>query len=221
MIKKLVIATVLLISPLGWAGGIPVVDFTSLSQMVSDNLARAQQWAKEARQWAEENKLSLEQVQQMNREYKHYKSMVEGHYTFEDVLNDPHLNNLTEMEGWRELYDQVDDLQSLREDFGLDKGDSSSDELIRKYSMLDKFYKRSTNRNKTLQGLLSEFQSADNPAKKSDLSNAISFEYAKIKNDEQMMSALLSLKEQKDDISHSVRSKRKIQKMFADGIPRN
>ncbi|MGR2997565.1 type IV secretion system protein [Vibrio vulnificus] len=216
--KKYLLVASLFFTPVVSASGIPVVDIASLTQMAMDNIAKAQQWAREAKQWATENNIGYDQLNQMHTEYKHYKKMVEGHYSFEDIMNDPKI--MSEMEEWRTLYDQFEDAEELREEFGINRNDDSMDEMLRKYRMVDRFYERSLKRNQTLMKLLEEFETADSPAKKADLANAIAFEQTKVKNDEQMMASLDKIKQQEADIRHSFESKKKINTLFGDGIPR-
>jgi type IV secretion system protein VirB5 len=219
IMKKYFLVASLIFTPGISASGIPVIDVAALTQMATDNIARAEQWGREAKQWTTANGISYDQLNQMHAEYSHYKRMVEGHYSFEDILNDP--KSLSEMEGWRELYEQFEDAEQLREQFGVDRSDDSMDEMLRRYRMVDRFYERSLSRNQILKKLLEEFQKADNPAKKADLANAIALEQTKVKNDEQMMAALSSIKQQEDDIRHSIESKRKINNLFGEGISRD
>ena len=96
---RVLLAFLMLFAPVVNASGIPVIDSASLSQMITDNLKRAAQWAKEAEQWAIANGLSVDQIKEYKAHADHYKNMVEGHYSFEDLVNDLALNNVLEMQG--------------------------------------------------------------------------------------------------------------------------
>ncbi|AIW17511.1 conjugal transfer protein TrbJ (plasmid) [Vibrio tubiashii ATCC 19109] len=210
----------LLLTPVVNATGIPVVDGAALMQMVTDNIQRAAQWAKEADQWAKSNGLSVDQIKEYKAHADHYQRMVEGHYSFEDLVNDPILNNVAEMQGWRELYNTIEDIEELRARFNIDRGDDRFDDLIKKYELVDRFYKRTLKRNDSLQKLLEQFNTADTPAAKADLANAIAFEQTKIKNDQEMLASLQSIQEEQANIRHAAESRRKIDQLFGDGIPR-
>jgi len=218
-VKTPILVTCLALSPYVYSG-FPVTDPLVLSQMLVDQTERAAQWMKEADQWAKSNGFDVDKIKEMKSQGEHYRSMVEGHFSFEDIINDPILNNITEMEGWRTLYDTVEDTIALRKKFGIKNNDDKFDDALSKYEMIEKFYERTINRNKALTKLLEEFDTADTPSKKADLANAISLEQAKIENDGQMITSLQKIKEHEDDIRLTQESKNKINTLFGEGIPR-
>ena len=103
----------------------------------------------------------------------------------------------------------------------MDKEDDRFDEYIKRYELVDKFYKRTLKRNEALQKLLTQFNTADTPAEKADLANAIAFEQTKIKSDQEMLESLQSVQEEKDVIRRNTDARRKMSVLFGEGIPRN
>ena len=114
--KKLLLLIALIFPFSVSATGIPVVDVASLTQMVTDNLAKAKQWGLEAQQWAKQNGMDIDQYKEALKQGKdiyeqgeHYKKMVDGHFNFEDVLNDPLANEFYDLEEWRDVYDELEE----------------------------------------------------------------------------------------------------------------
>lgn len=222
--KKLLLIPVLLLgsaAPVVNASGIPVVDIAGLTQMVTDNVQRAAQWAKEADQWAKANGLDVDKLEEYKRQGDHYASMVEGHYSFEDFLNDPLLNGVTDMSEWRDLYDTVEDIVDLREQLGISRDDDRFDDAIKKFKLLDRFYQRTKNRSESLQRLLDQFEKADTPAARESLANAIALEQVKIQTDQQMLNSLQQIEQQRAETRSRANNQKHINLLFGEGIPRS
>lgn len=225
--KKLLLISLLCLPLSSNAGGIPVFDGVSLKQMITDNIARVKQWGVEAERWATDHGVDVDKMKELTsqgvelaRQGEHYQEMVEGHYTFEDILNDPVLNTYAEMDGWKELYETGTDLNKLKEGLGIALDDNRHDNALKKIDALSRFYERSARRNQTLKDMLDAFEDADNPAKKADIANAIALEQTKIKNDEQMMLSMQRMADEQARLKHAAESRHKMQMLMGDGIPR-
>ena len=199
------------------ASGIPVVDVVGITQMVIDSAQRAQEFTQSISE-------ARNRLNQLKSQAEHYKSMVEGHYGFEEILSDPNLNDVIDLSAYSDLYDAIDDISDLRSEFGL----YSDDPVIqRRYDMQLKqlrfqemLYERSTERNERMSRLLSQFGSATTPAAKEDLANSINFETMQMQNEQRMMDSMSDMLEQQRKLEVSKQSKLRIENMlYGDGIP--
>ncbi|WP_394142880.1 type IV secretion system protein [Vibrio chagasii] len=210
--------TICLVFPFGvTASGIPVVDIAGLTQMITDGLARAQEF----KQNMEEARNRLSEMQSTA---DHYKKMVDGHFNFEDVLNDPYANDFMALDDWKQIYNDSTGLAELRQEFGMYSDDPvvqrQYDNKLRQYNAQTKFYKASVERNKKMQSLLGQFSTATTPAAKEDIANAIRFEQTQVQNDAQMMAAMNSLmaKQRVMEADSAARASTKL--LLNEGIPR-
>jgi type IV secretion system protein VirB5 len=213
------------------ATGIPVVDVASLTQMVTDNLAKAKQWGLEAQQWAKQNGMDIDQYKEALKQGKdiyeqgeHYKKMVDGHFNFEDVLNDPLANEFYDLEEWRDVYDELEEVNRLAEKYGVkaarEDRRGNQETSLQKLALMNKFYQQSIKRNVRMKSLLDRFETVDTPAAKADVANAIAFEQTQIQNDEQSKNAMFAMLQDEADLKHSIESQKKIDTLFGAGIPR-
>ena len=209
---------VCLVFPFGvTASGIPVVDIAGLTQMITDGLTRAQEF----KQNMDEARNRLNEMQSTA---DHYKKMVDGHFNFEDVLNDPYANDFMALDDWKQIYNDSTGLAELRQEFGMYSDDPvvqrQYDNKLRQYNAQTKFYKASVERNKKMQSLLGQFSTATTPAAKEDIANAIRFEQTQVQNDAQMMAAMNSLmaKQRVMEADSAARASTKL--LLNEGIPR-
>ncbi|OED65897.1 conjugal transfer protein TrbJ [Vibrio tasmaniensis ZS-17] len=210
--------TICLVFPFGvTASGIPVVDIAGLTQMITDGLTRAQEF----KQNMDEARNRLNEMQSTA---DHYKKMVDGHFNFEDVLNDPYANDFMALDDWKQIYNDSTGLAELRQEFGMYSDDPvvqrQYDNKLRQYNAQTKFYKASVERNKKMQSLLGQFSTATTPAAKEDIANAIRFEQTQVQNDAQMMAAMNSLmaKQRVMEADSAARASTKL--LLNEGIPR-
>lgn len=197
--KKLILAT-LIAAPLTmqpvYATGIPVVDVAGILQMVTEGLARAQEFRQQISE-------ARNRLGQLKDDAEFYKDMVDGHFDFERILNDPTLNQYLALDDWKQIYNDVDDLANLRDEFNMHSDNPAIqkryDSELKQYAAQERFYEMSVKRNKNLQALLRQFSSATNPAAKADLANSIQFENAQLKNDAEMMETMTTLMQQKQN----------------------
>ncbi len=216
---KKILLVFCLIFPLGvMASGIPVVDIAGLTQMITDGLARA----KEFKQNMDE---ARNRLNEMKSSADHYKKMVDGHFNFEDVLNDPYANQFMALDDWKQIYNDSAGLAELRQEFGMYSDDPvvqrQYDNKLRQYNAQTKFYKASVERNKKMQSLLGQFSTATTPAAKEDIANAIRFEQTQVQNDAQMMATMNTLMEEQRILEAGKKSDEKVKLMFGEGFSRS
>lgn len=211
--------TICLVFPFGvTASGIPVVDIAGLTQMIVDGLTRAQEF----KQNMDEARNRLNEMQSTA---DHYKKMVDGHFNFEDVLNDPYANDFMALDDWKQIYNDSTGLAELRQEFGMYSDDPivqrQYDNKLRQYNAQTKFYKASVERNKKMQSLLGQFSTATTPAAKEDIANAILFEQTQVQNDAQMMATMNNLMEKQQRLEHDASEREDVRIMFNEGFPRS
>ncbi|ANQ23822.1 conjugal transfer protein TrbJ [Vibrio natriegens] len=198
------------------ASGIPVVDVAGITQMVVDSAQRAQEFTQSINE-------ARNRLNQLKNQAEHYKSMVEGHYGFEEILSDPNLNDVIDLSTYNDLYDAIGDISDLRSELDL----YSDDPVIqRRYDMQLKqlrfqemLYKRSTERNERMSRLLSQFRTATTPAAKEDLANSINFETMQMQNEQRMMESISDMLERQKTLEAQQRSLKLQQQVFGEGIP--
>jgi type IV secretion system protein VirB5 len=194
MFRKTALAMAFLASTeLVLASGIPTIDVSGIAQMVVNNSARAKEFSESL---AEAQK----RLQQLKAAADHYKAMVEGHYSFEDILNSPTVNSDFALDNWKDIYSDTSEIEDLREEFNMYSDDPENqkklDQALMNFKAQRGYYNGAVARNTRMQALLSDFASVTTPAQKSDIANAINFEQLQIQNDTQMMNTMNQLMEQ-------------------------
>ncbi|WP_434529569.1 type IV secretion system protein [Vibrio sp. K4] len=196
--------------------GIPVIDVAGITQMITDSTARAHEFTQSITE-------ARNRLNQMKNQAEHYKSMVEGHYSFEDILTDPNLNDIIDLSDYSDLYDAVDDISDLRDEFGLKSDDPlvqrRYDMQLKQFRFQEMLYERSAKRSERMSRLLGQFETATTPAAKEDLGNSINFEQIQMQNDQQMMVAMSDMLERQKQLETEQRLNDSYQKfMYGDGI---
>lgn len=220
MIKKLLITSLMflfLFNQEAKATGVPVIDVAGIAQMIKDGIVRAKEFSQEIGE-------AKRRLKEMEATADHYKDMVDGHYSFEDIINDRTLNEHLALGDWKDIYNDSNDLSQLRGEFDMESPSYTTqakwDRELKEYSAQKRFYEISTARNKKLQNLLDQFTTAINPAAKADLANSINYENAQIKNDSQMMESMTLLMQKKEmfETRNAEIEKRRV--WMNEGIPR-
>ncbi len=197
------------------ATGIPVVDVASILQMITDGLQEAQQFAQNIQE--AQNRLN-----ELKSQGEHYKDMVEGHYNFEDLINDPNINQFMDLSDWKEIYDDTSDLAALRDEFDLHSDNPALqrryDRKLKQLSTQKKYYEATINRNNQLSDLLDQFNMATTPAAKEDIANAIALHQGQIENDKQMMNAMNSLMKEQQALESSQAARAKTNDILTGGL---
>ncbi len=199
------------------ASGIPVVDVASIAQFALEATTRAAEFAESI---AEARK----RLEELRSQGSHYKSMVEGHTSFEELLYDPTLNAAYSLKDWRTVYENIDDIADLRREFNLYSDDPmvqrSYDRKIKEYKMQTLFYDNSVRRNQNLTRLMGQYQAATTPATKADLGNAILFEQTQIQNDARMQQTLQTVMSQQRIHEAEAITRENHRLLMNEGIPR-
>ena len=217
--KKLLVATALAIpltfNPVANATGIPVVDVAGILQMVTDGLVRAQEFQQQISE-------AKNRLNELKNSADHYKEMVEGHFDFETLLNDPLLNQHLALNNWKDIYNNVQDIQSLRDEFDMHSNDPAIqkryDSELQQYSAQKRFYDSAVKRNKNMKNLLNQFNTATNPAAKADLANSIQFENTQMENDAKMMESMAMLMQQKANYEKTRAANLKMETIKTSGM---
>ena len=198
------------------SAGIPTIDVAAIAQTVTEGIARAKEFEQTITS-------ARDRLNQLKAQARHYEDMVEGHYNFKDILNDPNLNQFMAMDDWKQIYNDVEDLDELREEFELYSDDPivqrRYDNQLRQYSTNKKYYEATVRRNKNMQNLLDQFSTASTPAEKEDIANTISYEQTQIQNDAQMMATMNTLMEKQYLLEHEQKATEDINLMLGDGYP--
>ncbi|EOV0110334.1 type IV secretion system protein [Vibrio parahaemolyticus] len=198
------------------ASGIPVVDVASVTQMVTDSVTRAKEFTQSITE-------ARNRLNQMRNQAEHYKSMVEGHYGFEKILSDPNFNDVVDLSDYSDLYDSIEDVSDLREEFGLYSDNPITqrryDMQLKQLKFQETIYERSTKRQERMSRLLSQFNTATTPAAKEDLGNAINFETTLMQNDQQMMTAMSEMLERQKVLERNQQARLNVHSMlYGKGI---
>lgn len=200
------------------SSGFPVVDIASIAQFLTNSLREAQEFV----QIYEEAKNRLEALQDQR---DHYASMVEGHFTFEDILNDPNLNSFMAFDDFRDLYESTENLNALRNEFSMVSSDPDVqdryDNELRLFNITEGIYKSTVERSQKMETLLSQFNLATTPSAREDIANAINFEKTQIQNDREMMASITELSQKRRVFQHEEKTRENVRLLFNEGIPRS
>ena len=215
MPKTIAFIIFIFISNSVYSSGIPVVDIASLTRMITEGVTRAKEFSEsmtEAR-----NRLNAIKDQK-----NYYQSMMEGHYNFKDIINDPTKNEFLIKTNWETVYSNPTNIQTLRDEFEMNSDDpavqSVYDNELAAYNMKNQSYSAAVARNQRMQTLLGQFSSATTPAAKADIANAIQFEQTQIQNDAQMLASLEALNEKRSALKIEAKTREHTRKMFNEGI---
>lgn len=217
--KQIAIFTCLLslLSPAAHAI-IPVTDVASIARITAEGAARV----KEFKQTIDN---ARQQFGELKAQGKYYSDMVEGHFDFEDVLNDPNLNQFIALDDWKAIYNNVEDIASLRDEFDLKSDDPAVqhryDQKLRQYKMQEQFYDSTVKRNNHMQSLLKQFNTASTPAAKADLTNSINYEQIQLQNDNNMMASMSALMEKQQRMEETAAVQENTRALLHEGIPRH
>ncbi|RJX65842.1 conjugal transfer protein TrbJ [Vibrio sinensis] len=199
------------------ATGILTFDTANLAQMALEATTRAKEFAQIMAQ-------SHKEFSEMQAQGEHYKEMVDGHFDFEDLLNDPNLNQAFALEDWKKIYDNVEDIADLRYEFNMYSDDPIMqrryNDQLRMYRTKTTFYENTVKRYERLSELLGQFNTATTPAAKADLANAISYEQTLIQNDQHMHNALNAAMERQQQLEQQARVRENTRMLLNEGIPR-
>ncbi|MGF1872005.1 type IV secretion system protein [Photobacterium indicum] len=217
--KQVAVATLLLslLSPTANAL-IPVTDVASIARITAEGAARAQEFKKTI-----DN--ARDQFYEMKAQGDYYSDMVDGHFNFEDVLNDPNANAFMALDDWKAIYHDIEDIAELREEFDLFSDNPAVqrryDRKLRQYKMQSQFYDSTVKRNNHMQDLLKQFNTASTPAAKADLANSINYEQVQLQNDNNMMASMDAMMEKQQRMEEEAAVRENTRALLHEGIPRH
>ncbi len=214
--KRLFIIACLIMPLTAESSGIPTIDIAGLIQNLKDGLIQVKQFKEQLTE-------AKNRLNQLKDDAQTYKDMVDGHFDFEAILNDPSLNAALALEDWKDIYDNVGDISDLRDEFKLNSNNPANqgkwDSELKAYRAQTEFYNMSVKRNENLRALLDQFTTATNPAAKADLANSIEFENTQVENDAEMMKSMTALMEQRGIFEREQSALSKKEQMKGVGLP--
>ncbi len=214
--NKLLLALVLGLPLSVSATGIPTIDVAAIAQMIADGL-------EDAARFTQDMEEARNRLQEMKEQGEHYKNMVEGHWDYEKILNDPSLNDFFANEEWKDIYNNIDNIDELRDEFGMRSSNpevqKGYDKELQAYAAKEAFYNTAVGRNKRMATLLNEFGSAATPAQKEDIANSIRFEQTQIENDSKIMASLSQLMEDQRRLEHEQKARADFARLYSEGFP--
>ncbi|EPN0316292.1 type IV secretion system protein [Vibrio vulnificus] len=198
------------------ATGIPTIDVAAIAQMIQDGLETA-------KRFREQMKEVRQQINVAQNHTNTVKNLNEGNYhdEFLDVLADPEASSYLGLEDWSQIYNDLDEIEKLRKEFGLwgDMVDSDSqkrlDIALYTYSFMEKSHKKSVERQKRIEKMQRQYQLADNPAKKADLQNALQYEQLQMENDKMLIANMESLMNQESELQRRQTNIKQRQKLLS------
>lgn len=153
--KKLTLYILLsCLTPLTYAGGIPVIDSSNLAQQIQQVVS----WGKQLQAMKD----------QFEQQIKQYQSMT-GQRGYGNFLNDPKLRNYLPPE-WKGVYDNITANQKLSQAYIVDQN-----KHLQAYNI-------ATQKQIQIQGLLEEINNTQDPKAIAELQARISGEQTKIQN---------------------------------------
>lgn len=199
--------------------GIPVFDAAGIAQMVLDATEQAQRFKQQVDMIRNQIEEAKNQLNEAKRQGDFYEDMVN---TFTDsyvnALNSPSSGNYLAHLDWESIYNQGNDISSLRAKYGLISDDPKMqahyDKMLQNHTVQETHYNKSVERQNRIIKLSSLIQSADTPAKKADLTNALEFERIALMNEQQMIALTQKLMEQQRDLETRARVRQSKQKLL-------
>lgn len=203
-VLAVMISSAMSVSPIVNASGIPTLGVAELAESVASNMTRVMEF-----QQSIENARS--RLNEAISTADHYKNMVEGHYPFEDILNDAGLNEFADMSAWKSIYDDASALSDYKEEFQLfDENPTVQrrfDARIKAYAFQKSILKQSQVRSKGMSDLMKQFGLATTPAAKADIANSIALEQAQMENDSAMFKSVEKTQEEEFKLERAQRSR--------------
>jgi type IV secretion system protein VirB5 len=207
MKKKLIaiaFSTVVLAgTPQVYATGVPTVDAANLVQLKLDAVAQAQQ-ALDALNTAKDA------IQQAEKQYNNYKSIVTGNDQLGSFLSNPAMNKILPMGDWSQIYRSVQDIASLRNRYGLRSSNASVqarfDEMLAVTDALERTYNASTERVNNAEQLRAKLDTVQTPQQKEDLQLRYQQELIEQNNQQMRLANMQMLQQQQEKMEDAKRA---------------
>ncbi|EDR3562102.1 conjugal transfer protein [Salmonella enterica subsp. enterica serovar Benue] len=178
------------------ASGIPVVDVASIAQSVQNAL--------EAAQHAKEQMTAYTNIiNQAKSQFEETKDMISGNWKLGDFVDQQLIDQVIPSD-WQDIYNDLDNLESLRDKFNL-KSDipevqEQYDQMLAGYEFLENSEKLNKERADNLKQLGNLLNSAETPQQKDDLKLRIQLEQVNIQNEQNRIANVSALMEQQEKL---------------------
>ncbi|GIU48872.1 hypothetical protein TUM4438_31230 [Shewanella sairae] len=184
------------------AAGIPTIDIAAIAQMIQDGIAQVQRF-KEQMDGAK-NHLNATKDQS-----DFYKLMNNDYWDVTSVLSDPEVAEFLALNDWKEVYETIEDIDDLRNEFDMNDDDPKIqeryDKVLKNFAFLKKTYKTSVTRQERIIELTTQLRYADSPAKKADLANALQYEQVQLANEVALTKSMNELMREQQELERKSR----------------
>lgn len=182
--------------------GIPTLDSTTALILVSNAVDQAKQ-AMDALSTAKDA------IQKAEQQYNNYKSMVSGNDQLGGFLDNPSLNHVLPMGEWSDIYSSVQDIASLRNQYGLTSADPSVqarfDRMLATTDALQRTYNASTERVRNAEQLRAKLNEVQTPQQKADLQLRYQQETLELQNQQMRLENIKMLTDQQEELENTKR----------------
>lgn len=178
------------------ASGIPVVDVASIAQAVQNAL--------EAAQHAKEQMAAYANIiNQAKSQFEETKDMISGNWKLGDFVDQQLIDQIIP-DDWQDIYNDLDNLESLRNKFDL-KSDipeiqEQYDKMLSGFDFLEKSEELNKERAENLKELGNLLNSAETPQQKDDLKLRIQLEQVNIQNEQIRLANVSALMENQEKL---------------------
>lgn len=214
-IKKIVLTLAMIASFNSYAAGIPVMDVTTLAEIIKNA-------ATQANQFRQQMSSMRDQIDEARNQGKFYKDMVNGHWSIEDILNNPLASNYLISDDWKSIINSVNDIAGLRDEFGLVSNNPNTqkqyDEILKTYKFKEETYKKSVERQKRITQLSQRFSQATTPSTKQDLMNSIQFEKMQMENDQHLIDSINQMQTQQITMQQQAQVQQNLKVLLKDNF---
>ncbi|EBX4916013.1 TPA: conjugal transfer protein [Klebsiella pneumoniae] len=181
-----------------YSTGIPSIDAASIAQAAQHAKIQAQEALAQLN-------AAKDAIAQAKAQYDKYEGMVKGNANLGDWLRDENINDLFPTTDWADIYDDAENMGSLRSRYGLTSSDPNVqkqfDKLLAQAGFLEKNYKASSQRIKKINSMRKALNTAVTPQQKEDLALRLQDEQLELKNQEVQLQNTRLLMEQKEKIN--------------------
>jgi type IV secretion system protein VirB5 len=195
--------SLLTVSPLSNASGIPTVDVASIAQQVMNATQQAQQALDQLNQ-------TKAAIQQAKDQYDHYKNLVTGNNQLGNFLNDPLLNNVLPVKDWNDIYSDTKNLSDLRSRYGLTSSDpkvqQAFDQLLQQAGALEDTYNAASQRIDNAEQLRQRLNTVQTPQEREELGLRLQQEQLELQNQQIKLQNIQMLMDQKAKIEDKKRA---------------
>lgn len=206
--KKILIAIMALTINFSNAAGIPTFDAGTIAQLFQNALEAAKQ--------------AKEHLDKLQEQIDYYKSIYEGNWNVDDILN----ADIDMIEGlpkeWEDIYKNTEgNIDTLRRKYNLivdgnEDVQRKVDNTLYKLDFYEKNYTRNLQRAENFKKLGDLLARTDNPMQREDLANKIAYEQLQLQADRNALENMNALMEQQEKIREQQADIRNMQFFFGE-----